>query len=442
MNIIKKDKKETDVATENLSTAGESTGSATTRTEAPTVFGINKKMSIGIVGLIGVVFIAALVSTFSTPSKKDMSNGINNKDTGLGMSSEIQRPGGNLPGNYGELAKYNQKQSGATSTAPVNASANGSANANGQVNASHNGNPSGQYSAAPTGNSGYSGGQSNYSVPPQIPQQQNYGQPVLPNYSALQQPQQVQQAQPVAPVENYNSPVRFSLAGIASAVANAIGGQANPAAPANGVQQSSPVVVGYARPVGNTLNAGSIIPAVLLSGINSDLPGQVVAQVRQDVYDSVSGDVLLIPQGSRLIGEYGGKIGPSQERIGVIWKVIIFPNGASFTLGNNGMASIDSSGYVGIQDKVNNHTGQIFGTAILTSALSAVATIASGNANVASGATQSAGQLAASGATTSLINAATKMLEKQSDVQPTITVRPGMWFDVFVGQSLVLEPYN
>jgi type IV secretion system protein VirB10 len=124
------------------------------------------------------------------------------------------------------------------------------------------------------------------------------------------------------------------------------------------------------------VQAGTLIPAVLLTGINADLPGMISAQVREPVYDSVSGESLLIPQGTRLLGQYDSKIVYGQRRVLVAWQRLILPNGASIRL--EGMPGIDLAGFAGLTDQVNNHWGRIFGSVLLSTVLSVGARLPAG----------------------------------------------------------------
>src|SRR5262249_3055341 len=117
------------------------------------------------------------------------------------------------------------------------------------------------------------------------------------------------------------------------------------------------------------IQAGTFIPGILITGINSDLPGQIIGQVRSNVYDSIQGRYLLIPQGSKLIGIYDAKIIYGQERVLVAWQRLILPNGQSMELSD--MAGVDNSGYAGLTDHVNAHYGKLVSAAILMSVLGA-----------------------------------------------------------------------
>ncbi|WP_407965859.1 TrbI/VirB10 family protein [Bartonella sp. C271] len=116
------------------------------------------------------------------------------------------------------------------------------------------------------------------------------------------------------------------------------------------------------------IKAGTIIPGVMISGVNSDLPGQIIAQVRESVYDSATGQNVLIPVGSRLIGTYDSRVSTGQKRVLIAWSRVIYPDGSSLSLGN--MPGSDQSGYAGFKDKVNNHYLKVFGNALMLSVIS------------------------------------------------------------------------
>jgi type IV secretion system protein VirB10 len=117
------------------------------------------------------------------------------------------------------------------------------------------------------------------------------------------------------------------------------------------------------------LKTGTVIPGVMIGGINSDLPGQIVAQVRENVWDTATGHHLLIPQGARLVGTYDNQVTRGQSRVLVAWTRIIYPDGSSVDLGT--MPGADQGGYAGFSDKVNNHYVRVFGDALLMSLFSA-----------------------------------------------------------------------
>lgn len=182
------------------------------------------------------------------------------------------------------------------------------------------------------------------------------------------------------------------------------------------------------------LSAGATIAAALITGLSSDLPGEVVAQVTEDVFDSVTGRTKLIPQGARLIGSYDAHVTYGQSRALVVWTRIILPDGRSLDLDR--MIGTDASGQSGFADRVNHHVGKLFEAGLLSTLFGVGANIAtaSGNNNdIAFAIRDSAGQ--------SIERAGDRLVGHQLDVQPTITVRPGARVRVLVGRDLVLEPW-
>lgn len=184
------------------------------------------------------------------------------------------------------------------------------------------------------------------------------------------------------------------------------------------------------------IKAGSIIPVTLITAINSDLPGKVIAQVRENVYDSISGRYLLIPQGAKAIGEYDSKIVYAQKRVLVKWQRLILPNGYSLDLEN--MPGVDKKGATGMEDKVNNHTGRLISGIILTSVLGAGAEMAQGMDYQ----DPSYGQLATKGLAKNLANTGTQITKKNLDIQPTIQIRQGHLFNLLVDKDFILQPYQ
>jgi type IV secretory pathway VirB10-like protein len=185
------------------------------------------------------------------------------------------------------------------------------------------------------------------------------------------------------------------------------------------------------------IKAGSIVPVVLITGLNSDLPGNIIAQVRENVYDTVSGKYLLIPQGTKVIGVYDSKVAYAQSRALVNWSRMIFPDGHSLDLQN--LSGIDQSGYTGLKDKVNNHTGKLITGIFLTSVLGATVEMAQGS-NSSTNPTYD--ELAAQGASQALQQAGNKIVQKDLDVQPTLEIRPGFLFNLFVDKDFILQPYK
>ena len=204
-----------------------------------------------------------------------------------------------------------------------------------------------------------------------------------------------------------------------------------------------PSSVGALRPAGSPfrVSTGTLIPAVLSAGINSDLPGQTTALVRRNVYDSRTGRFLLIPQGSRLVGEYDSRVAFGQNRVFVAWNRLIFPDGRSLDLG--GMQGVDLSAAAGLRDKVNNHFVRTFGSALLIAAVSAGVQLSQpeNDGNFQSNPTPS--QLAAAAVGQELGRVASEYLRRNLDVRPTIEVRPGYELNVEVTADLDLPgPYE
>ncbi|MBB3594815.1 type IV secretion system protein VirB10 [Rhizobium sp. BK529] len=182
------------------------------------------------------------------------------------------------------------------------------------------------------------------------------------------------------------------------------------------------------------LKRGSVIPATLISGINSDLPGRISAQVSQNVYDSATGNRLLIPQGAKLFGRYDSKIAFGQARVLVVWTDLIFPNGQTLQIG--GMAGTDAEGYGGFRDRVNNHTLRTFGSAAL------IALIGTGiDASIPESSTRATQDTASNAARRNFAESfgrvAERTIEKNLNVQPTLQIRPGYRFNLLVDQDIV-----
>jgi type IV secretion system protein VirB10 len=187
------------------------------------------------------------------------------------------------------------------------------------------------------------------------------------------------------------------------------------------------------------LTAGSVIPAVMLSGINSDLPGTIVAQTRQTVYATNDPGAVLIPQGSRLVGRYSADIVYGQSRVLAAWDELIFPNGSRIAL--RGMSAADGQGQSGIEDQVNNHFWRTWSSALLVS-LMGVAAQQSQPQNQGAFNTPSGPAQASAAAINSLSDVSSKILQKSLNISPTLQVRPGMAFNVMVNRSIILPTYR
>jgi type IV secretion system protein VirB10 len=179
--------------------------------------------------------------------------------------------------------------------------------------------------------------------------------------------------------------------------------------------------------------AGTLIPASLLTGLNSDLPGMVVAQVTQNVRDSVTGRAVLIPQGARLIGRYDSGIGYGQKRALVVWQRILFPDGSSLRIDN--MPASDAAGYAGLADRVDGHSWQLIKGVILSSLLDVGTQLSLGGDSGLVRALRESAQQNGS-------QAGEQIVSKGLSVQPTIKVRPGWPVRVLVSEDLVLQPWK
>ena len=187
------------------------------------------------------------------------------------------------------------------------------------------------------------------------------------------------------------------------------------------------------------LRAGFVLPAILISGINSDLPGQVIGQVSQDVFDTATGRWTLIPQGSRLVGQYSSDIAYGQARVLIAWQRIIFPDGKALDIG--AMPGADSAGYAGFHDKVNNHYFRLFGSALLMSGVTAG--IALSQPESTYGNRQSARSAMSEAVGQQLGHVTAQLIARNMGISPTLEIRPGYRFNVVVTKDLTFsKPYK
>jgi type IV secretion system protein VirB10 len=190
------------------------------------------------------------------------------------------------------------------------------------------------------------------------------------------------------------------------------------------------------------IKAGTIIAAVLLSAVNSDLPGQILAQVREAVYDTDTGEHLLIPQGTRLVGLYDHHIVYGQERVLITWKRLILPNGSSLSL-KEGMPGTDAIGAAGFQDEVNNHYLRIFGHALLLSVISAGVQLSQIPSFGQDFQGPTAGNVLGAAVGQQLGSTAAELIRRGMTIAPTLEIRPGYPFNVMVTQDVVFPgPYD
>jgi type IV secretory pathway VirB10-like protein len=185
------------------------------------------------------------------------------------------------------------------------------------------------------------------------------------------------------------------------------------------------------------VQAGNVIPASLITGIRSDLPGQITAQVTENVYDSPTGRFLLVPQGTRLIGVYDSQVSFGQSRVLLVWTRLIMPNGRSIVLERQPGA--DTAGYAGLEDEVDNHWGALFKAALLSTLLGVGSELGAGSDTGNNG---DVIQALRRGSSDSLNQTGQKVVQRNLNIQPTLTIRPGFPVRVIVNRDLVLEPYK
>lgn len=185
------------------------------------------------------------------------------------------------------------------------------------------------------------------------------------------------------------------------------------------------------------VKAGSIIPGILLTGINSDLPGTILGTVREDVYDSVTGNYLLIPKGTKIKGTYDSGISYGQTRILVVWQRLIFPNGKSLNLDK--FSGVDMSGFAGMTGKVNNHTYELFKAVVLSSILGAGTSIITDKKDNDDEDWKSS---AGNGAGEQILTIGSNISNKILGIQPTIEISQGSRFNIIVESDLILNPYK
>jgi type IV secretion system protein VirB10 len=183
--------------------------------------------------------------------------------------------------------------------------------------------------------------------------------------------------------------------------------------------------------------AGTVIPAALVTGIKSDLPGDVIATVTAPVYDTATGKFLLIPQGSRILGRYNSQVSYGQSRVQMVWNRIILPDTSSLTLDN--LVGTDPAGYAGMEDEVDRHWGRILAGTALTTLLGVGAELAApenrqdGNRIIIAG---------RDGLQDSVNQVGQDMTRRNMNIQPTLTARPGWPMRIIVNRDLVLRPYQ
>ena len=191
------------------------------------------------------------------------------------------------------------------------------------------------------------------------------------------------------------------------------------------------------------IKTGAVIPSIMVTGINSDLPGNIIAQVSQNVFDSATGNHLLLPQGAKLFGVYDSRVIYGQERVLVAWNRVVFPDGSAVTIG--AMPGSDMAGNAGYTDEVNNHYLRVFGSAVLMSMMSGgmAYTMDSLDNNNSDSNKPTLQNEMGSALAAQLGQATLQLLQKNLNIKPTLEIRPGYQFNVIVTKDLVFErPYR
>lgn len=381
--------------------------------EKPTVYGINRKIIYAMVGIVVVAFISSAYFSLSDNGDKNKNKKQPQQEIVDTKTTPNLKTNG-LPNTYESMETQDKNKAG-VNTKQVNGIVTNRQPATSSYSAAGN-------QVVPTiQRPNYQEVQGAYSSP----------------YAAVYQPQQNQSIvqkteEKVAAVKNdFAAAISFALGGSTQKSEAATPAAVNSASTSSGSGS-------YLAAASNALQAGTIIPAILVTGINSDMGGQVIAQVESNVYDSLTGTALLIPAGSRLTGSYSAGAATGQSRINITWHALILPDGGSYALGDS-MIAIDGAGYSGLEGNVNNHTGRMLSAGAISSALGAVASIASGNTSTSTTTTYNAGQLASQGAAANLMNTASSLFQKNMNVNPTITIEPGYEFNVFVSQQIAFN---
>lgn len=181
------------------------------------------------------------------------------------------------------------------------------------------------------------------------------------------------------------------------------------------------------------LKAGTIISAVMLTGINSDLPGTILGQISENIYDTATGAHLLIPQGSKMIGSYNSHIVFGQQRILVVWSRIIYPDGSSLNIG--GMPGSDQAGYAGMKQYVDNHYGRLIGAALFSSVFVALGKVATADDKNDDG-TESA---AAEAVMEQMTSFGVRLAERNMNIAPTLKIKPGRRFTIITTKDVAFQ---
>jgi type IV secretion system protein VirB10 len=189
------------------------------------------------------------------------------------------------------------------------------------------------------------------------------------------------------------------------------------------------------------LKAGTIIPGIMVTGINSDLPGNVIGQVSENVWDTATGKYVLIPKGTRILGVYDSRVTFGQRRVLLVWNRLVFPNGT--TLDIAGSPGMDQAGYSGLSGRVNEHWGTMLKSALLASVFVAGAELVYDSDSQGNNQNKSPQDVAAESTARGIIDMGAKLVDRAAGIQPTITIRPGKRMAIFVQRDVVFPyPYE
>lgn len=402
--------------------------------EKSPIKGVKRHVVLGIGAIFITTFVIGMFYGFSSDTPKQHKQ---EESTGAMSDSAIESMSPTKE-QVSRLAQYNQKNNGNEQNKTLNPE---EAKKLQQVNRANSTQSRSDFNNRENNNS-YNPNQ--YRQLPTIPQQQQrYNS--FP-YAALQmQPPAV----PTASVnskdegvvekvkETFNSAIAF-IGGKTSnnsvAVASSSGDTSTEAQPVVSTSSSSYSNAGgmsYIPISSSMIQAGTLIPAILVTGVNTDAGDMVQAQVTSNIYDSLTGSTLLIPAGSRLLGTY--KAG-NNGRVNIDWQTLIIQDCGSWNL-DGSMVAVDNMGYAGLEGHVNNHAGKVLTAGSIATGLAAVAGIAGGNSGVSNN-SYSYGQLAAQGAMSNFLNTASSFFQKSIDTAETITIEPGYQFNIFVTQAI------
>lgn len=402
--------------------------------EKSPIKGVKRHVVLGIGAIFITTFVIGMFYGFSSDTPKQHKQ---EESTGAMSDSAIESMSPTKE-QVSRLAQYNQKNNGNEQNKTLNPE---EAKKLQQVNRANSTQSRSDFNNRENNNS-YNPNQ--YRQLPTIPQQQQrYNS--FP-YAALQmQPPAV----PTASVnskdegvvekvkETFNSAIAF-IGGKTSnnsvAVASSSGDTSTEAQPVVSTSSSSYSNAGgmsYIPISSSMIQAGTLIPAILVTGVNTDAGDMVQAQVTSNIYDSLTGSTLLIPAGSRLLGTY--KAG-NNGRVNIDWQTLIIQDCGSWNL-DGSMVAVDNMGYAGLEGHVNNHAGKVLTAGSIATGLAAVAGIAGGNSGVSNN-SYSYGQLAAQGAMSNFLNTASSFFQKSIDTAETITIEPGYQFNIFVTQAV------